>query len=115
LEWFVVGSSNQLTPDERGDVGVMWEDALVKLLVGLIGVALSGTLFFLIRRIITGELVPRQTLLDIVTPLIKERDDWKAAAETSREQVHKLVDQGDITIDLLTSLHRVADGEEGRT
>jgi hypothetical protein len=94
---------------KRGDVGVMlWEDALVKLLVGLIGVALSGTLFFLIRRIITGDLVPRQTLLDIVGPVIRERDDWKTAAQTSRDQTQKMIEQGQITIDLLESLHKAA-------
>lgn len=86
------------------------------------GTAIIGILTLIlaafVRAVLTGRLVPRQTVEDLrqdrnerVGEIAGERDLWREAYQTSEQtrqivaaQLEKLVQQGGITNELLTSL-----------
>lgn len=100
----------QFPSNSSRDVGAVtaMEDLAIKLIATIVGTGISFTLFYLLRQIIRGELVPRATLRDAQ----EERNVWRASAEVRSEQTQKLIDQYQITNDLLESLKKEA--EESR-
>lgn len=84
-----------------------------------LGGGLGAIVTAVMWAILTGRLVPRRILLDVM----QERDEWKAAARDSeaarredRDQMRELLEVARVTEHVLTSLPRpreVGHGTEG--
>lgn len=70
--------------------------------------------FLVVRAVVKGDLVPRQTYQDILT----DRDQWRSAHQTSeqarqeeRQQKRELLEYAKLGTHVVSSLPKVEDGE----
>jgi hypothetical protein len=71
--------------------------AILTILTGAVGV-----IWWCVRRIIAGDMVPRRTYLDMV----QDRDFWREAAQERSSQVNKLMEVGEFTAAVIGALER---------
>ncbi len=61
-----------------------------------------------VLAILTGRLIPRRTYDD----MREERDTWRASAERSAEHATKLLDNSELTVEIVKSVKRLAESGE---